>query len=77
MGIIEQGLILMATGMLAVFVFLLVLLYVMKGVAAFAPKLSFMLPDPEPAKPAAKPQASDDAAIAVAIAAAMKRRGSK
>ena len=75
-NVMAQGLILMATGMAAVYLFLTILIFVMKGAALVVPKLAFMLPDPEPAAPkAAAPKTDDGAAIAVAIAAAMKRRG--
>ena len=48
MGILNQGLILMATGMGSVFVFLVVLVYVVKAFEAIAPKICHILPDPAP-----------------------------
>ncbi len=76
-SVVAQGFILMLTGMGAVYLFLTILIFVMKGAAKVVPGLAFMLPDPEPAKPkaAAAPKADDGASIALAIAAAMKRRG--
>ena len=75
-SVVTQGFILMLTGMGAVYLFLTILIFVMKGAAKVVPKLAFMLPDPEPAKPkAAAPKADDGASIALAIAAALKRRG--
>ena len=73
-NVMTQGLILMAAGMGAVYLFLVILIFVMKGAALGGPKLDFMLPDPQPAAPkAAAPKADDGAAIAVAIAAAIQR----
>ena len=75
-SVVAQGFILMLTGMGAVYLFLTILIFVMKGAAKVVPGLAFMLPDPEPPKPkAAAPKADDGASIALAIAAAMKRRG--
>ena len=75
-AVVTQGFILMLTGMGAVYLFLCILILVMKGAAKVVPKLAFMLPDPEPAKPkAAAPKADDGASIALAIAAALRRRG--
>ena len=75
-SVVTQGFILMLTGMGAVYLFLTILIFVMKGAAKVVPKLAFMLPDPEPAKPkAVAPKTDDGASIALAIAAALKRRG--
>ncbi len=75
-SVVVQGFILMLTGMGAVYLFLVILTFVTKGAATVVPKLAFMLPDPEPAKPkAVAPKADDGASIALAIAAALKRRG--
>ena len=76
-SVVAQGFILMLTGMGAVYLFLVILIFVMKGAAKVVPKLAFMLPDPEPAKPKAAPapKTDDGACIALAIAAALKRRG--
>ena len=76
-SVVAQGFILMLTGMGAVYLFLSILILVMKGAARVVPGLAFMLPDPEPAKPkaAAKPAGGSGAAVALAIAAALKRRG--
>lgn len=79
MGILNQGLILMVTGMSAVYVFLILLVYVVKAFESIAPKISWMLPDPETAASAASGKKvvkrSEDAAIAVALAVALKRAG--
>ena len=76
-SVVLQGIILMLTGMGAVYLFLCILILVMKGAAKVVPKLAFMLPDPEPPKPKAAPapKTDDGASIALAIAAALKRRG--
>ncbi|MGI5868844.1 MAG: OadG family transporter subunit [Kiritimatiellia bacterium] len=76
MAIINQGFILMVTGMIAVFIFLALLVYVVTAFESIAPKICHILPDPEPkaaSAPKAKPAANP--AIAVAIAAAHKRAG--
>jgi len=75
MGILNQGLILMATGMGAVFGFLVVLVYVVKAFEAIAPKICHILPDPAPKAPASKAKPSADATVALAIAVALKRAG--
>lgn len=72
---ILKSLILMGVGMGTVFAFLVLLAFVLAGSAHVVPKLSFMMPDPEPAKPKAPaPKADDGASIALAIAAALRRR---
>ena len=59
-----------------VFAFLILLSLVLSASKLFVPKLAFMMPDPEPAKPKAPAAKADDgAAIALALAAALKRRG--
>lgn len=75
-SVVAQGFILMLTGMGAVYLFLCILILVMKGAARVVPGLAFMLPDPEPAAPkvAAKPAADNGASVALAIAAALRRR---
>ncbi len=75
MGILNQGLILMATGMGAVFVFLVILVYVVKAFEAIAPKISHILPDPAPKASAPRAKPTADAAVALAIAVAAKRAG--
>ncbi len=75
-SVIFQGFILMLAGMGAVYIFLTILILAMKGAALVVPKLAFLLPDPEPAKPkAAAPKTDDGAAVALAIAAASRLRG--
>ena len=72
---ILKSLILMGVGMGTVFAFLVLLAFVLAGSALVVPKLAFMMPDPEPAKPKAPaPKADDGASIALAIAAALRRR---
>ena len=72
--VVLQGFILMLTGMGAVYLFLIILIYVMKGAALVVPRIAFLLPDPEPAKPKAPaPQKDAGAEIALAIAAAVRR----
>ena len=67
---------LMAVGMGTVFAFLILLSLVLSASKHFVPKLAFMMPDPEPAKPKAPaPKADDGASIALALAAALRRRG--
>ena len=76
MGSLNQGLILMATGMLSVFSFLVILVFIVRAFEFIAPKIAFILPDPAPAKPkttAAPVAAKNDAAIALAIAAAVNK----
>lgn len=73
---ISQALILMGVGMATVFSFLVLLIFVMMGLSKVTPKLAFMLPDPEPAKPkAAAPAKNTSAEIALAIVAALKKAG--
>lgn len=74
--VITQSLILMGVGMATVFSFLVLLIFVMMGLSKVSPKLSYMLPDPEPAKPKAPAPAKNTCAeIALAILAACKRAG--
>lgn len=73
--LIPQGFLLMLAGMVGVYAFLIVMLCIMKVLALVVPKLSYMLPDPEPVAPKKPAAAADDEAVAVAIAVAMKRAG--
>ena len=75
MGLVSQGLILLATGMVAVYIFLMVLIFVVQITSKFAHKLSFILPDPEPKGPVNKVAAKSNLAVAIAIATAAKRAG--
>lgn len=79
MGIFNQGLILMVTGMVSVFIFLTILIFVVKTFEWIAPKIAHILPDPAPKQVAAPKKAvasaGMDPAVAVAIAVAMKRAG--
>lgn len=74
---ITKALLLMGVGMGTVFAFLVLLSLVLAGSAHVVPKLAFMMPDPEPAKPKAqaRPTSDDLAGVALAIAAALRRRG--
>lgn len=73
---ISKAFLLMGVGMGTVFSFLILLALVLSASKLCVPKLAFMLPDPEPAKPkAAAPKAGPKGAeIALAIASALKRR---
>ena len=76
MGILNQGLILMATGFSAVFIFLLILVFILKGFEFISPRLAHILPDPLPKVPAKKKTSGDsNEALALAIAVALKRAG--
>jgi len=75
MGILNQGLILMATGLGAVFVFLIILVFVIKGFEVIAPKICHILPDPQPKARVIKQSGNTGANIALAIAVALKRAG--
>ena len=75
MGILNQGLILMATGLSAVFVFLVILVFVVKGFEVIAPKICHILPDPQPKPRAVKATGSASSNMALAIAVALKRVG--
>lgn len=77
MGLLNQGLILLGTGMVVVCSFLALLVWVMNQSAKLAPKLSYMLPDPGPVG-VGDGKNNDraggvDVGIAVAIAAAMRK----
>ena len=70
--LIKEGLMLMVTGILIVFSFLIVMIYVM-SLSRFFQRFSYLLPDPEP--PAPKPataSADDGALVALAIAVAQR-----
>ena len=76
MGILNQGLILMATGFSAVFVFLVILVFIIKGFEFISPMLAHILPDPLPKAPVKKKKSGDSSeALALAIAVALKRAG--
>lgn len=71
-GVLRQGLVLMGAGMGIVFVFLYLLVVVMRGIAIVVPRFNHLLPDIVPKTPRADPiRSGDDAAVAVAIAAAV------
>ena len=73
---ISKALILMGVGMGTVFSFLILLSLVLAASKCVVPRLAFMMPDPEPAKPkaAVAKTAAKATEIAIAIAAALKRR---
>ncbi len=75
--IVVQGLVLMAAGMSIVFIFLYVMILVMRLTARVVPRFNHLLPDQAPktvhrAAPAA-PAVQDIPVIAIAIAAAVAR----
>ncbi|MGI6099772.1 MAG: hypothetical protein GX174_11365 [Lentisphaerae bacterium] len=84
--LLTQGLVLMVVGVSIVWLFLGVLVLVLKVSARIVPRFNHILPDNRPAEPvpmqapaAAAPPSHDEAAavaIAVAVAAAEARRGS-
>lgn len=71
-----KALLLMGVGMGTVFAFLVLLSLVLAASKHVVPKLAFMLPDPEPAKPKlpAKPAGDKGAEIALALASALRSR---
>lgn len=71
--LIVEGLLLLVIGMAAVYLFLLMMVFVMTAMRKPIEKLNHLLPDPAPPAPKRAPvSAADDAAIAIAIAAAAK-----
>lgn len=73
--LLQEGATLMLVGMVIVFAFLVLLVWVM-SLSRFFERFSYLLPDSVPtkaAKPSAKPAADEVARIAVAIAAASAR----
>ena len=73
---ISKALLLMGVGMGTVFSFLILLSLVLGASKGLVPRLSFMMPDPEPAKPKAPVSAGRTGVseVAVAIAAALRAR---
>ena len=64
----------MFMGMTIVFSFLIVLVFLLQWLAHVLPRLSWLLPDPEPAKPRAKAGPPDrKQEVALAIAAALQK----
>ncbi len=74
-GVLRQGLVLMGSGMGIVYVFLYLLVLVMRGISIVVPRFNHLLPDdsPKQAKAPVAPICTDDADVAVAIAAAVAR----
>lgn len=71
---ILKAVLLMCMGMTIVFCFLIVLVFLLQWLAHVLPSLSWMLPDPEPAKPRAHAEpANRKQEVALAIAAALQK----
>ena len=71
--LLKEGVVLGDVGMLSVYAFLVVMIWVM-SLSRFFARFAHLLPDSEPAAPARPPAARDEAVrIAVAIAAARAR----
>jgi len=74
-AILPQAFVLLVAGNTIVYIFLYVLVLVMRGLAVVVPRFNHLLPDEQPktsAKPAAR-ATTDDSAIAVAIVVASDR----
>lgn len=73
--ILPQALVLLGAGMTIVYIFLYVLVLVMRGVALVVPRFNHILPDDAPKVPSrtAPARSTDDALVAVAIAVAADR----
>ena len=75
--ILEQGLVLLAAGMVIVYVFLYLLVLVVRLTARIVPRFDHILPDAAPKAPARPAAAAaimtDHSAVAAAIAAAARR----
>ncbi len=72
-NLLQQGLVLLISGMGIVYIFLMVLVVVTNVASKIVPKFNHILPDEAPKKKPAPAAASDDAAIALAIAVARAR----
>ncbi len=78
-GIVQQGLVLMVTGMTIVFLFLYLLVLAMRLIARFVPRFNHLLPDDAPRASSRPPSGTaaagrdESVALAVAIAAAYHR----
>ena len=69
-----KAVLLMFMGMTIVFSFLIVLVFLLQWLAHVLPRLSWLLPDPEPAKPRTKAGPPDrKQEVALAIAAALQK----
>ena len=76
MELFKQGLVLMVIGMATVFAFLVLMVWIMNGTAAFFRKFAHLFPEPQAAAPKkAAPAADPVAEIAVALAAIKAKRG--
>ena len=73
--VLNQGLVLLVAGTAIVFIFLYLLVMMMRLTARVVPRFNHLLPDPSPKRPAARPAPAGDA-IAIAIAAAVAARRS-
>lgn len=75
-AILPQATVLLGAGMIIVYIFLYVMVVVMRGVALIVPRFNHLMPDEEAKKPRTVPvpvSAPNDAAIAIAVAAAVDR----
>lgn len=71
---ILKALLLMCMGMTVVFCFLIVLVFLLQWLAHVLPRLSWLLPDPEPAKPRMQVEPKTrKQEVALAIAAALQK----
>ena len=74
-NLMMQGLVLMAIGMVTVFVFLILMLVAMSGSATFFRKFAHLFPEQPPAASKKASAADPVAEIAVALAAIKSKRG--
>ena len=74
-NLMMQGLVLMAIGMITVFVFLVLMIAAMSGSAAFFRKFAHLFPEQTSAAPRKSAPADPVAEIAVALAAIKSKRG--
>ncbi len=75
MELLMQGVTLMVIGMATVFAFLVLLILVMNGSAAFFSKFAHLFPEEETTAPKAASASDPTAEIAVALAAIKAKRG--
>ncbi len=75
MELLKQGGVLMFVGMATVFAFLVLMVWIMTGTAAFFRKYAHLFPEETAAAPKAKTAADPGAEIAVALAAIKAKRG--
>ncbi|VGO23099.1 OadG family protein [Pontiella sulfatireligans] len=75
MELLMQGVVLMVIGMATVFSFLVLMIWTMKGSAAFFSKFAHLFPEEQPAAVKKAPAVDPSAEIAVALAAIRAKRG--